>query len=105
MGALSNLYDADEILWTGCPCGMHATMYEHQAALASNNPNSKFYCAETTPKTDQTKEIAPSFSPKLGGLTNAADKTEKLDWSDNQKVMANVIESSILKGIFGICVE
>ena len=101
MGAISNLYDADEILWTGCPCGMHATMYEHQAALASNNPNSKFYCAETTPKTDQTKEIAPSFSPKLGGLTNAADKTEKLDWSDNQKVMANVIESSILKGIFG----
>ena len=30
----------------------------------------------------------------LGGM-------EKLDWSDNQKVMANVIESSILKGIFG----
>ena len=54
MGALSNLYDADEILWTGCPCGMHATMYEHQAALASKNPNSKKYSAETTPKTDQT---------------------------------------------------
>lgn len=34
MGALSNPFDPDEILWTGCPCGMHATMYEHQLAMS-----------------------------------------------------------------------
>ncbi len=110
MGALSNLYDPDEVLWTGCPCGLHATMFEHQAALASAEKGSRFYCAETTPEMSGVEPVRIERGPRLGelggedglrALSAPVEQPEQLDWKDQEKVLANIAESAIMKGIFG----
>ena len=100
MGALSNLYDPNEVLWNGCPCGLHATMYEHQAALAASDNGSRFYCAETT---DEATDAQPAYQngQPFDNLEKPAAMTKKLDWDDQEKVLANLVESSIMQGIFG----
>lgn len=97
MGALSNVYDPNEILWKGCPCGLHATMYEHQAAL-SGSGGGRFYAAETTERAAPKPE-APAFDA-LSDLEQPAAKTDKLDWGDQEKVLANLATSAIMKGLF-----
>ncbi|MCI4666323.1 MAG: ABC transporter substrate-binding protein [Neomegalonema sp.] len=103
MGALSNLYDADEVLWNGCPCGLHATMFEHQAALADASKGSRFYCAETTPNGAEgpVAREATEADRALSDLAAPTDTAEKLDWKDQERVLANLAESAILNGIFG----
>ena len=98
MGALSNVYDPDEILWTGCPCGLHATMYEHQAAMAGASSGSRFYAAETTTRDRQGS--GPEMDA-LSDLNQPASQTEPLDWKDQEKVLANVATSAVMKGLFG----
>ena len=103
MGALSNLYDPDEVLWTGCPCGLHATMFEHQAALADASKGSRFYCAETTEGPErQNAQRAEGVAPSDRAMSDLDGPAgEELDWKDQEKVLANVAHSAILKGIFG----
>ena len=100
MGALSNLYDPNEILWAGCPCGLHATMFEHQAAMAEQS-GSRFYMSETTGSQTSGDSTGQFVESSLDSLNAPASKTEKLDWNDQEKVLANVAESAILKGLFG----
>lgn len=97
MGALSNVYDPDEILWTGCPCGLHATMYEHKAALASASEGSRFYAAETT---KGARNAGPELDA-LSDLERPAAKTAELDWKDQENVLANLATSAVMKGLFG----
>ncbi len=90
MGALSNPFDPDAILWTGCPCGMHATMFEHQAAMAeARKLGSRFYCAETTEGTG-----APP-APEV------ADTDPDVSWMDQDAVLARCVESAVMQGLFG----
>ena len=93
MGALSNLYDPNEVLWNGCPCGLHATMYEHQAALSASDNGSRFYCAETTDEATDAQPVYQNGQP-FGNLEKPAAKTKKLDWDDQEKVLANLVAVS-----------
>ncbi len=97
MGALSNVYDPNEVLWRGCPCGLHASMYEHQAALAGAG-GGRFYAAETTEGAGGPREAVRRAA--LSDLERPAQR-ETLDWRDQEKVLANLAESAILKGLFG----
>jgi len=97
MGALSNVYDPDEILWTGCPCGLHATMFEHRAAMSGASNGSRFYSAETT---EGGRNASPQMDA-LSDLDRPADETEKLEWKDQENVLANLATSAIMKGLFG----
>ena len=98
MGALSNVYDPEEVLWKGCPCGLHATMYEHQAALTGGN-GSRFYAAESTDGASQ-RETAPELET-LSDLQSPAAQSEGPSWDNQEEVMANVAKSALLKGLFG----
>ncbi len=95
MGALSNVYDSEEILWTGCPCGLHASMYEHKAALAGASQGSRFYSAESTQ--GQQRDAGP----ELNALSDLESPAAKPSWDNQEEVMANVATSAILKGLFG----
>ncbi|MEO9574249.1 MAG: CmpA/NrtA family ABC transporter substrate-binding protein [Tateyamaria sp.] len=98
MGALSNVYDPEEILWKGCPCGLHATMYEHQAAL-SGAEGSRFYAAEST-EGAQRRDAGPELDT-LSDLQSPAAQSEGPSWDNQEEVMANVAKSALLKGLFG----
>nr|WP_170134959.1 CmpA/NrtA family ABC transporter substrate-binding protein [Acuticoccus kandeliae] len=90
MGALSNPFDPDAILWTGCPCGMHATMFEHQSAMAeARKLGSRFYCAETT-EGAAPAEVVPQV----------ADTDPDVAWSDQESVLARCVESAVMQGLF-----
>lgn len=99
MGALSNVYDPDEILWTGCPCGLHATMYEHKAAVEGVDARGRFYAAETTESGAPSGEPAPMDA--LSDLEPASRSSEKLEWKDQENVLANLATSAVMKGLFG----
>ncbi len=99
MGALSNVYDPDEVLWNGCPCGLHATMFEHQAALEGATKGSRFYAAETTDGAS-SQQAAMQADP-MSDLQQPKDRTERLRWKDQEDVLANLAQSAIMKGIFG----
>ena len=95
MGALSDLYDPNEILWRGCPCGLHASMFEHQAALGAKS-GSRFYAAETTEGSSQ-----PTPREPMGEIAPVTKPADRLSWKDQDRVMANLAESAIMRGIFG----
>ena len=100
MGALSNVFDPDEILWTGCPCGLHATMFEHQAALAGGGAGKgRFYAAETTEQSCSSAESAQYGA--LSDLDQPLQKSDQLEWSSREDVIANIARSAIMKGLFG----
>ena len=104
MGALSNPFDPDSILWTGCPCGMHATMYDHQLANSQAQMGSRFYAsettgAETTEQANQQREEA--LHADRAQQPKVADTDPDVDWNDQEAVLARCVESAVLKGLFG----
>ena len=81
MSALSNPFNPDAILWRGCPCGLHASMWEHQQSLGDGG---RYYATETT-------------SGVAGEPAMSAATTDQVDsWSHTEDVMANVATSAIL---------
>lgn len=81
MGALSNPYDPNAILWQGCPCGVHSSMWEHQMAFAGQaNGDSRFFCVEE------------------GDDPAGADVP---DWEDREAVASRLIDTAIMKSVFG----
>lgn len=103
MGALSNPFDPNEILWTGCPCGMHASMYEHQMAMSQSATGSRFYTSETTgaetvEQSVQQQQVAHS---DMRGEAEIANTDPDVDWKDQEAVLARCVESAVMKGIFG----
>ena len=100
MGALSNVYDPNEVLWNGCPCGLHATMFEHKAALAAGaEARGRFYAADTTQGAPQGGQ--PMQADTMSDLEGPKGKVEGLEWKNQEEVMANLAKSAILKGLFG----
>ena len=37
MGAFANPFDPDKLLWSGCPCGQHRSLLEHNLAMAKKS--------------------------------------------------------------------
>ena len=48
MGAFANPFDADKLLWNGCPCGQHRSIIEHNMAMAAakGKDASRFQCED-----------------------------------------------------------
>lgn len=60
MGAFANPFDPDKLPWSGCPCGKHRSLLEHQTAMAAakGQPGSPFICEDVA-------EAAPETGPGL----------------------------------------
>ena len=103
MGALSNPFDPNEILWTGCPCGMHATIYEHQLAMSQSATGSRFYTSETTgaETVEQSMQQQQAAHSDMRGEAEIANTDPEVDWKDQEAVLARCVESAVMKGIFG----
>lgn len=90
MGALSNPFDPNKILWTGCPCGLHSSMWEHQLAMdQAERDQSRFYCMET----GEGRETPPA--------PERAVDDDLPDWENEEEVVSRVVETAVMKGIFG----
>jgi nitrate/nitrite transport system substrate-binding protein len=71
-------------------------MFEHQEAL-NGASKGRFYAAETT----QAERSAPRQMNAMSDLDAPAQRSEKLDWKDQEKVLANLATSAVMKGLFG----
>ena len=89
MSALSDPFNPESVLWSGCPCGLHASMWEHQQATMGNGEG-RYYATETT---SGTTVAAADTAPE--SITRATPS-----WNHSEDVMANVATSAILNGIF-----
>ncbi len=109
MGALSNVYDPKSKLWSGCPCGQHASLAEHKAAMAAET------MAETTAEMipDTARQAgcdtadAGQGDPARGGQGTAPQSGPQAgvdadgpSWSDQDNVLANLVRSALMKGLF-----
>ncbi len=74
MGAFSDPFDPKKTLWSGCPCGKHGSLEEHTQAEAES-------CGQ-------------------GHETHLARQAEP-EGSSTEESMARVVESAVMKGIFG----
>ncbi|MGF1623116.1 MAG: CmpA/NrtA family ABC transporter substrate-binding protein [Rhodomicrobiaceae bacterium] len=104
MGALSNPFDPDKILWTGCPCGAHASMWEHQMAMANGgNGDSRFYCMESgeeAAEAGQRQQQAP-YRGEAGPASASSGKRDEPNWDNREEVLERCVETAVMKGIFG----
>jgi len=102
MGALSDPFDPDQILWTGCPCGLHATMQEHQLAMMGGSDprfaDSRFYSIENNPAAGAAGQGTYEGAPDAVATSGAADEP---GWDDQEAVLARCVESAVMKGLFG----
>jgi hypothetical protein len=83
MGALSDPFDPDKILWAGCPCGAHASMWEHQIAMANGgNGDSRFYCMETGEEAAEASRQQPQsrYRGEAGPANAASEKRAEPNW-------------------------
>jgi nitrate/nitrite transport system substrate-binding protein len=95
MGPLSNPFDPDKILWSGCPCGMHSTMWEHQLAQKQMEAEqSRFYMIPT-------QESAPGANMQQDALPSKPVDDDIPSWDNEEEVVSRVVESAVMKGIFG----
>ena len=115
MGALSNPFDPNQILWSGCPCGQHASLREHQLALMggtgtvdSRFADSRFFSVDGTNPAAPPQRAAEngnlaSGAPMAGDVAPAteASNEDEPDWNDQEAVLARCVESAVMKGIFG----
>jgi nitrate/nitrite transport system substrate-binding protein len=104
MGALSDPFNPDQILWAGCPCGQHASMREHQLALMSGGKpidprfaESRFYSIENPAS---RAEDSATYEQKPDAVA-ASDDGSELTWDDQEDVLARCVESAVMKGLFG----
>ncbi|MCB1510551.1 MAG: hypothetical protein KDJ36_06570, partial [Hyphomicrobiaceae bacterium] len=96
MGALSNPFDPNKILWNGCPCGLHSSMWEHQLAQAkAESEQSRFFCVST----DEASPAQDAPSTGLASTKSVADDTPS--WDDNEAVVSRVVETAVMRGLFG----
>jgi nitrate/nitrite transport system substrate-binding protein len=115
MGAFADPFDPNKLLWSGCPCGQHRSMLEHQLAMAGQAP-SRFACFEADapppapPCTDdecvdptcnrvEGGAVAGAFGAPGMALRQAAEPEP--DGSDMETTLARCVESAVMKGIFG----
>lgn len=90
MGAFSDPFDPNTILWSGCPCGQHRSMAEHQAAM-SRSAGSRFVCESSDAK--PTASAAPPVATPIDEAKPSYDDTDAL--------LGRCVEQAVMKGIFG----
>jgi len=95
MGPLSNPFDPNKILWTGCPCGMHSSMWEHNLAQQQmQDEQSRFYMIPT-------QEKPPGSDLASDALPSKPVDDDIPSWDNEEEVVSRVVESAVMKGIFG----
>ena len=120
MGAFANPFDPDKLLWSGCPCGQHRSLLEHQLAMAKKS-GSRFAC-ETIEEPVSSNKIAIAaatshspascFDPECmepacvelrssKSVQQASQIEDEPDGSDMEETLARCVESAVMKGIFG----
>ena len=123
MGALSDPFDPNQLLWSGCPCGLHASMREHQlgadervmAGRSAPTPRSRFYNVERVRTAQSSVDPAGSQRATSGDgpaagreirlsampPAHSATASDEPDWDDQEAVLARCVESAVMKGLFG----
>jgi nitrate/nitrite transport system substrate-binding protein len=99
MGALSNPYDPNKILWSGCPCGLHSSMWEHQLAMANADADaneSRFYCVSA-----DEDALGQGASPKNELEAANAKSDDVPDWDDEEAVVSRLVDNAVMHGLFG----
>ena len=90
MGAFSDPFDPNTILWSGCPCGQHRNMAEHRAAMGEAN-GSRFACEAA-----DTEPAAPSLQ-----AVSTPVPENKPSYDDTDALLERCVEQAVMKGIFG----
>jgi len=117
MGALSDPFNPDQLLWSGCPCGQHASMREHQLALMGGTVDprfaeSRFYSIENssaiqTPESPGALAADQAAARRRDQIRLSGEEAEEAptladpDWDDHNAVLARCVESAVMKGLFG----
>ncbi len=99
MGALSNPYDPNQILWSGCPCGLHGSMWEHQLAMAKADADaneSRFYCVSS----DAQAPVGATQANNEPGAA-VAMRNDEPEWEDEEAVVSRLVDSAVMHGLFG----
>ena len=95
MGALSNPFDPNKILWSGCPCGLHSSMWEHQLAQTkAEKQQSRFYCVAG-------EESPPERADQASAAANEEPATDTPSWDNEEAVVSRVVETAVMKGVCG----
>lgn len=101
MGALSDPFDPNSILWQGCPCGLHSSMWEHQrAALAEAEAealDSRYYCVNSK------KANSPAYDDRLPGGAPIAETAQGEDipsWDNREEVVSRLVDNVVMKSLF-----
>jgi nitrate/nitrite transport system substrate-binding protein len=123
VGAFANPFNEDKLLWSGCPCGQHRSMIEHQMAMAKARGNGSRFVCEAVDDIKSEPNTAPRFvgkpaapacgdpscaDPDCDGAAAAAPETRFKNWLDDEpdgadmeETLARCVESAVMKGIFG----
>ena len=134
MGAYANPFDADKLLWNGCPCGEHRSITEHNMAMAKSQGKdaSRFQCEDvdgttvSKPQPQMTHSPANCFDSECpeaacvqmrqaaeaggrGDMMRAVQDHQRQeeamqaepDANDIEATMSRVVESAVMKGMFG----
>jgi nitrate/nitrite transport system substrate-binding protein len=99
MQALNDPFNPENILWSGCPCGRHRSIAEHNAAMADGE--SRFRCESTdeAPIRDAVRPPPPAGTPSNERpLPSIGDE---IDDAEMETLIARSVESAVLKGLFG----
>ena len=116
MGAFANPFDPNKLLWSGCPCGKHRSLLEHQMAVAAEqgHAGSRFYCQDLDENGEPLQPVPscgdpgcrdvacadqPDGKPTLNA--KAVDVDDEPDGTDMEETLARCVESAVVKGIFG----
>jgi nitrate/nitrite transport system substrate-binding protein len=118
VGAFANPFNEDKLLWSGCPCGQHRSMIEHQMAMAKAR-GSRFVC-EAVDEAAVAPDPSPRYVNKPAAAAcgdasctdpdcNGAAAPSRMDqWLDEEpdgtnmeETLARCVESAVMKGIFG----
>jgi nitrate/nitrite transport system substrate-binding protein len=128
MGAFANPYNPDKLLWSGCPCGQHRSMLEHQMAMAgakaerftceavedidtSPNPEPRFAGRPSAPPCGDASCVDPDCTgapPRRDPTPAEREQMRTQAWLDDEPeggntedVLSRCVESAVVKGLFG----
>ena len=112
MGAFANPFDPDKLLWSGCPCGQHRSLLEHQLAMAKKS-GSRFACETVNEPSSGGASAGHSpascfdpncLEPACVALRNSAGPEQQRtgqiddepDGTDMEETLARCVESAVI---------
>ena len=89
MRALRDPHDPNTTLSSGCPCGQHASLWEHQMATAGlDSKGSRFACVGSAAFDAPEDDAAP-------------EKENAPSWDDEEAVISRLVDAAAIKSLFG----